>query len=225
MTAATTPETSCEGIVGSRLRPSGVSFSQAAAFGVAYLTAYVALVRRGAAQPWEWLLVHGAAGGVGTFAVQLARWRGARVVATASARDLDFVRDLGADEVIDYRATPFEAVVRDVDVVLDSVGGAVTERSWSVLRPGGLLVTIVRQPPDWATGHAARGSFILVGPSRAQLNELSRLLDAGVIRPVVEAVLPLRRAREAYERGIGGHPRGKLVLQVAGDEAMRIEDV
>ena len=105
------------------------------------------------------MLIHGAAGGVGSFAVQLARWRGAHVIGTASAGNVDFVRGLGVDEVIDYGSIPFETVLRDVDVVLDSVGGTVTQRSWSVLRPGGLLVTIVRQPPEWTFGRAARGLF------------------------------------------------------------------
>ena len=162
--------------------------------------------------------MHGAAGGVGSFAVQLARWRGAHVIGTASARNVDFVRKLGADDVVDYGATPFETVLRDVDVVLDTIGGTTTEKSWSVLRRNGLLVTLVRQPSEeWAAGRAARGLFFIVEPSRTQLDELSKLIDAGTIRPIVEAVLPLDRGREAYERGISGHPRGKLVLGVLGD--------
>jgi NADPH:quinone reductase-like Zn-dependent oxidoreductase len=108
--------------------------------------------------------------------------------------------------------------VRDVDVVLDSVGGAVTEQSWTVLRPGGLLITIVRQPPNWTAGRAAKGIFFIVESSRTQLNELSRLIDAGTIRTIVEAILPLHQAREAYERGINDHPRGKLVLAIDGDD-------
>ena len=147
--------------------------------------------------------------------MQLAHWRGAHVIGTASARDVAFVRSLGADDVIDHVATPFETVVRDVDVVLDTVGGAVTERSWSVLRRNGRLVTLVRPPsPQWMVGRAARGLFFVVEPRRTQLNELTRLIDAGIIHPIVEAVLPLDQARQAYERGIKDHPRGKLVLAV-----------
>jgi NADPH:quinone reductase-like Zn-dependent oxidoreductase len=165
------------------------------------------------------VLIHGAAGGVGSFAVQLARWRGAHVIGTASAPNVDFVRKLGADEVIDHQATPFETVMRDVDVVLDAVGGTIRERSWSVLRQNGLLVTIVRPPPpEWVAGRAARGLFFTVEPRRTQLNELSRLIDSGIIRPIVEAVLPLHQAREAYERGIRDHPRGKLVLAVVAND-------
>jgi NADPH:quinone reductase-like Zn-dependent oxidoreductase len=198
-------------------KPRSLDHASAAAIPLSALTAWQALFDHGRVESGRRVLIHGGAGGVGGFAVQLARWRGAEVIATASARDVDFVRQLGADEVVDYHATPFQTVVRDVDVVLDTVGGTTLERSWSVLRPGGLLVTLLRPPsPDWAAGRAAAGLSVLVEPNRTQLNELSRLVDAGVIRPVVEAVLPLDRAREAYERGIRGHPRGKLVLAVVG---------
>jgi NADPH:quinone reductase-like Zn-dependent oxidoreductase len=200
-------------------KPRTLDHASAATVPLSALTAWQALFDHARLAPGQRVLIHGAAGGVGSFAVQLARWRGARVIATASARNVEFVRGLGADEVIDHGSTPFEAVARDADVVLDGVGGAVTERSWSVLRPGGLLVTIVRQPPEWTAGRAARGLFVLVEPSHSQLNELSRLIDAGTVRPIVEAVLPLERAREAYERGIMGHPRGKLVLAVSGNPA------
>jgi NADPH:quinone reductase-like Zn-dependent oxidoreductase len=198
-------------------KPRSLDDPSAAATPLSALTAWQALFDHAQVRPGQRVLIHGAAGGVGSFAVQLARWRGAHVFATASARNVDFVRELGADDVIDYRATPFESVLRDVDVVLDTIGGTTTEKSWSVLRRNGLLVTVVRQPEEWTAGRAARGLFFLVEPSPAQLNKLSRLFDAGTIRPVVEAVLPLERAREAYERGIREHPRGKLVLRVQSD--------
>src|SRR5262245_18982984 len=159
-------------------KPLSVDHAAAATVPLSGLTAWQALFDHARLAPGQRLLIHGAAGGVGSFAVQLARWRGAHVIGTASARNVDFARQLGAAEVIDRRGTPFEAVVRDVDLVLDSVGGTVTERSWSVLRPGGLLVTIVRQPPEWTAGRAARGLFFVVEPSRTQLNDLSRLIDA-----------------------------------------------
>jgi NADPH:quinone reductase-like Zn-dependent oxidoreductase len=199
-------------------KPPSLDHASAAAIPLSALTAWQALFDHARLAPGQRVLIHGAAGGVGSFAVQLARWRGARVIATASARNADFVRQLGAEDVIDYGATPFENVVRDVDVVLDTIGGTTTEKSWSVLRRNGLLVTLVRQPSDWTAQRAARGLFILVEPRRTELNELSGLIDAGIIRTNVEAVLPLDRAREAYERGIREHPRGKLVLAVAGGE-------
>ncbi len=200
-------------------KPRTLDHASAAATPLSALTAWQALLDHARLTPGQRVLIHGAAGGVGSFAVQLARWRGAHVIATASARNADFARELGADRVIDYVAKPFETVVRDVDVVLDTVGGTVTERSWPVLRRGGLLVTIVRQPPEWTAGRAARGLFFIVEPRRTQLIELSRLIDAGTTRPIVEAVLPLNQAREAYERGIRDHPRGKLVLAVSDSSA------
>jgi NADPH:quinone reductase-like Zn-dependent oxidoreductase/catechol 2,3-dioxygenase-like lactoylglutathione lyase family enzyme len=198
-------------------KPRTVDHAHAAATPLSALTAWQALFDHARLTAGQRVLVHGAAGGVGSFAVQLARWRGAHVIATASAGHVDFVRELGADEVVDRGATRFEMVVRDVDVVLDTVGGAVTERSWSVLRPNGLLVTLVRQSPQWTSGRAAKGLFFIVEPRRKQLDEIARLIDGGTIRPRVEAVLPLHRAREAYERGIAQHPRGKLVLAVVDD--------
>jgi NADPH:quinone reductase-like Zn-dependent oxidoreductase len=201
-------------------KPRSLDHASAAATPLSALTAWQALFDHARLTPRQRVLIHGAAGGVGSFAVQIARWRGAHVIATASARNVDFVRKLGADDVIDYSATPFETAASDVDVVLDPIGGTTTEKSWSVLRPNGLLVTIVRQPPEWTANQAAKGLFFLVEPSRTQLSELSRLIDAGIVRPVVEAVLPLDQAREAYERGIREHPRGKLVLGVVGDEGM-----
>jgi NADPH:quinone reductase-like Zn-dependent oxidoreductase len=198
-------------------KPRSLEHASAAATPLSALTAWQALFDHARLTPGKRVLIHGAAGGVGSFAVQLARWRGAHVIGTASARNVDFVRELGADDVIDYRATSFETLVRDVDVVLDTVGGTTTERSWSVVRRNGLLVTIVRQPSEWMVGRTATGLFFIVEPRRTQLNDLSRLIDAGTIRPIVEAVLPLNQAREAYERGIRDHPRGKLVLAVVGD--------
>jgi NADPH:quinone reductase-like Zn-dependent oxidoreductase len=198
-------------------KPRTLDHASAAATPLSALTAWQALFDHAQLTPGQRVLIHGAAGGVGSFAVQLAHWRGAHVIATASARNFDFVRKLGADELIDYAATPFETVVRDVEMVLDSVGGRTTEKSWSVLRPNGLLVTIVRQPPEWTAGRGAKGLFFIVEPRRTQLSEISRLIEAGTIRPIVEAVLPLDRAREAYERGIRNHPRGKLVLAVVDD--------
>jgi NADPH:quinone reductase-like Zn-dependent oxidoreductase len=131
-------------------------------------------------------------------------------------RDAEFLAALGCDEVIDYKATRFEDATRDIDLVVDTVGRDTTERSWRVLRPGGVLVTIV--PPlsaTWATGWHARGVFFVVVPDREQLAEIARLIDDGAMKPIVEAIFPLSRAREAYERGLREHPRGKLVLRIA----------
>lgn len=199
-------------------KPRTLNHAQAAAMPLSALTAWQALFDHAQLTRGQRVLIHGAAGGVGSFAVQLAHWCGAHVIGTASARNLSFVRELGADEVIDYHATRFETELRNVDVVLDTIGGATLERSWAVLRQDGLLITIVRPPtPAWATGRPARGVFFIVEPRRDELIELGRLADAGVVRPMIEAVLPLAQARAAYERGAREHPRGKLVLAVSDE--------
>jgi NADPH:quinone reductase-like Zn-dependent oxidoreductase len=164
------------------------------------------------------VLIHGGAGGVGVFAVQLAHWRGAYVVATASTSNVDFVRQLGADEVIDYKTAPFEAHARDIDVVFDTVGGETLDRSWSVLRPKGRLTTIVSGGAE-AKDQRAHDAFFIVEPNREQLSEVSRLLDAGTLHSFVEAVFTLEQAREAYARASRGGMRGKVVLQVRNGTA------
>ena len=199
-------------------KPRSVDHVHAAATPLSALTAWQGLFDHGGLAG-QHVLIHGAAGGVGSFAVQLARWRGAYVSVTVSTRNVTFVRDLGADQVIDYTATRFEEAVRDVDLVLDAVGGDTCERSWDVLRSGGTLVTIVRPPSEeWADGRQARGVFFIVEPNRQQLAEIGQLIDEGRVQPVVEAVYPLAEARRAYERGLREHPRGKLVVRVVDED-------
>lgn len=199
-------------------KPETLTFAQAAATPLSALTAWQALIEHGELRAGQRVLIHGAAGGVGTFAVQIARSRAAHVIGTASGRDEAFLRALGCDEVIDYRTTRFEEVAGEVDLIFDTVGGDTTERSWGILRSSGVLVTIAAPlPPARVAGGGPRGIFFVVKPDRAQLVELARLIDAGAITPIVEAVLPLAEARRAYERGLHEHPRGKLVLSVGED--------
>jgi NADPH:quinone reductase-like Zn-dependent oxidoreductase len=195
-------------------KPRSVDHLAAAVTPISALTAWQGLIGRARLAAGERVLVHGAAGGVGVFAVQLARWRGATVIGTASAHNAAFVRGLGADEVIDYRAVRFEDIARGIDVVFDTVGGETLDRSWGVLKPGGRLVTIaasVEGSPDPRT----REAFFIVRPDRGQLNEITRLIDAAQLRPVVDRVFPLARARQAYEHKPA---RGKVVLSVADGE-------
>jgi NADPH:quinone reductase-like Zn-dependent oxidoreductase len=200
-------------------KPRSVDHVHAAATPLSALTAWQGLFDHGGLRAGPHVLIHGAAGGVGTFAVQLARWRGARVSVSVSTRNVAFTRDLGADQAIDYTTTRFEDAVREVDVVLDTVGGDTCERSWDVLRSGGTLVTIVRPPSEeWADRRRARGVFFLVEPNRQQLAEIAQLIDAGRVQPVVEAVYPLAEARQAYERGLREHLRGKLVVRVVDED-------
>lgn len=196
-------------------KPSSLDHVHAAAVPLSGLTAWQGLFDHAQLAAGQRVLIQGAAGGVGTYAVQLAHGRKAHVIGTASAKNEPFLRQLGADEVLDYHAVRLEDQVKGVDAVLDTVGGDALDRSWALLRRGGTLVTIVGDAPeDKAAAFGVRGVSFLVQPSRAQLLELGRLIDAGTIRPVVEDVFPLEKAREAYERGLLGHNRGKLVLRV-----------
>ena len=192
-------------------KPASVDHTQAAAVPISALTAWQALINRAQLSEGKRVLVHGAAGGVGSFAVQLARHKGTHVIATASAANADFVTALGADEVIDYRTTPFETVVRDVDVVLDTVGGDTRDRSWGILRKGGQLVTIAADA-ERLTQARVREAFFIVEPNRAQLIKISRLIDAGIIRPIVGAAFAMEHFRQAYDQK---PMRGKHVLRIA----------
>jgi NADPH:quinone reductase-like Zn-dependent oxidoreductase len=192
-------------------KPVALDHAQAAAVPISALTAWQALIDRAQLSEGKRVLVHGAAGGVGSFAVQLARHKGTHVIATASKANADFVTALGADEVIDYRTTPFETVVRDVDVVLDTVGGDTRDRSWGILRKGGQLVTIAADA-ERLTQARVRDAFFIVEPNRVQLIKISRLIDTGVIRPIVGAVFAMEHFRQAYDQK---PVRGKHVLRIA----------
>jgi NADPH:quinone reductase-like Zn-dependent oxidoreductase len=197
-------------------KPRSVDFVQAAAVPLAALTAWQVLFEHGDLAARQTVLIHGAAGGVGVFAVQLAHWAGTQVIATASARNRDFLRELGANEIIDYTTTPFEEVVHEVDLVFDTVGGDTLERSWQVVKPGGVLVSVVSPRPTFekAKAHGVRPVWFVVEPNREQLIQIGALIDAGHVRPIIETVLPLSQARQAYEQGARGHTRGKIVLRV-----------
>jgi NADPH:quinone reductase-like Zn-dependent oxidoreductase len=155
---------------------------------------------------------------VGVFAVQLAHWAGAQVIATASARNRGLLRELGANEIIDYTTTRFEDVIHDVDLVFDTVGGDTLQRSWQVIKPGGVLVSIVSPPPptEVTQGQGVRFVWFVVEPNRDELIHIGALIDAGRLRPIIDTVFPLAEARQAYEQAAKGHTRGKIVLRVAG---------
>ena len=198
------------------LKPRGISHAKAAALPLSALTAWQGLFEHADLGAGQSVLIHGGAGGVGSLAVQLARWRGARVVATTSARDTAFVYSLGADDVIDYHAARFEDTLREIDVVVDTIGDETRKRSWRVLRKGGVLVTLVSPiPAGEAEQNERRGIFFIVSGNRGQLDQISALVDGGKLKPVIAEVLPLARAREAFEHGAAKHAPGKIVLQVA----------
>jgi NADPH:quinone reductase-like Zn-dependent oxidoreductase len=197
--------------------PRSLDYIHAAALPHVALTAWQALIECAQLSAEQTVLIHGAAGGVGHIAVQLAKARGAHVIGTSSGANLAFLRELGADEVIEYPVTPFETVVRGVDVVLDTVGGDTQQRSWGALRPGGALVSLIQPPSaEIAAAHGVRSFMVAsappVGPT---LSEIAALVDGGKIRPFVSTILPLEQAARGHELIEGRHTRGKLVLHVA----------
>ena len=197
-------------------KPGSLDHIHAAALPHVTLTAWQALFAAGELTAGQRVLIHGAAGGVGHIAVQLAKMRGAKVIGTASV-NLGFLRQLGVDQVIDYAETPFEKVVTDVDLVLDTIGGATQERSWGVLKPGGILVSTVRPPSqETAKAHGVRQAFAAAAPPVGScLEEVAALVEAGRLRPEVSHVVPLQEIRKAHELIEGRHTRGKIALRVA----------
>lgn len=194
-------------------KPRTLTHGQAAVVPISALTAWQALVGRARLRPGERVLIHGAAGGVGAFAVQIAHAARARVIATASSGNVDFVRELGADEVIDYRTTRFDAALEQVDVILDTVGGDTLARSWPVLAPGGRLVSVASSTAD-AADPQVRAAFMLVQADRDQLSAIARQIDVGQLRVFVDREYPLADAPAAYVRAAEGGKRGKVALRV-----------
>jgi len=199
-------------------KPKSLNFVEAAAVPMGALTAWQALVDTAHLHPGQTILIHGGSGGVGSFAVQIAKARGARVIATASTANQDLLKQLGADAAIDYTKTRFEDVVKDVDAVLDPVGKETLARSYGVVKKGGIVMSLVARPdPAEFQKRGIRGAGISVHPDAADLAEIARLIDAGNIKPIVTQVLPLSNAIAAQEQAATHHTRGKVVLRVADD--------
>lgn len=197
------------------LKPKIADHVHAAAVPVGALTAWQCLFDHGGLAAGQTVLIHGAAGGVGHFAVQFAKWKGARVLGTASARNVDFLKTLGADMVIDYTTKKFEEEVSGVDCVLDTQGGDVLKRSLQVLKKGGIVVSTLEEPSAAdLEKYGVRASSIVVRSDAAQLSEIAGLIDAGQVKAVVATVLPLAEARKAHEMSQSGHVHGKIVLKV-----------
>jgi NADPH:quinone reductase-like Zn-dependent oxidoreductase len=197
-------------------KPALLTFEQAASVPVGALTAWQAVIETAQVQPGQRVLVHGAAGGVGVYAVQLAIWKGAHVVGTASASNLEFVQSLSAERVIDYNAAPFETAIQDLDAVIDTVGGDLPERSLKVLRPGGVLVSAAaRLSPEM--GQALNIRTPSLGQAGSEkLAQINQLLESKQVLPVVGAVFPLSQARQAQELSQTGHGRGRIILRISG---------
>jgi NADPH:quinone reductase-like Zn-dependent oxidoreductase len=206
-----------------QLKPADISYEEAASIPVGALTAWGAVIDAAKVVAGQRVLVHGAAGGVGAYAVQLAHWKGAQVTGTASAGNLEFARSLGAEVVIDYQSTRFETVVHDMDLVVDTVGGELIDRSLQVLRPGGIFVTVAGRPAENA-GQERDVKAIRAGRAPAgTLREISALIDAKQLMPVMGKVFSLAEARKAMELSRTGHGRGRVILRMgAWTDAERI---
>jgi NADPH:quinone reductase-like Zn-dependent oxidoreductase len=200
-------------------KPTTIGFVEAASVPVVASTAWQMLFDYGAVDSTKRVLVHGGAGNVGAYAVQMAREVAREVIATALPHDIEYVRALGAHRVVDVRSTPFESVVGDLDVVVDTVGGETLARSFAVLRPGGVVVSSVALPDqEIADRHAVRGVFILVKVTSEGLARIADMIDGGRLARCVGEVLPLSQARVAHEMLAGrSHKRGKIVLRPDDD--------
>jgi len=197
------------------LKPHSIDHIHAAAMPLAGLTAWQSLFDAGGLAAGQRVLIHAAAGGVGSLAVQLAKWKGAWVIGTASGRNHDFLRKLGVDQPVDYETVRFEEAVQPVDVVFDTMGGEVQARSWKVLKRGGILVSIASPPSaESAAANGVRQAFVFTQPNAAQLAEIAKLVDAEKLKAIVETVLPLSDATRGQELSERGHTRGKIVLRV-----------
>lgn len=196
-------------------KPRTLDHTHSAAVPFAALTAWQAVCEKSGCdvKAGQTVLIHGGAGGVGHFAVQLAKWRGAKVVATGSVNNEEFVRSLGADDFIDYNRHRFEDILFDVDAIVDTVGLDTQMRSWKVIKEGGVMAGLVTAPSEIAAkAHKARAMLISVRPNAAHLAAISELLDAGTIKTTIAGVIPLDQARKAHELSQAGHVRGKIVL-------------
>jgi NADPH:quinone reductase-like Zn-dependent oxidoreductase len=199
-------------------KPKSLNYIEAAAVPLAALTAWQALIDSAKLSADQTVLIHGGSGGVGSMAIQIAKARGAKVIATASTANQELLKQLGADVTVDYTKTKFEDVAKDVDVVLDSVGKDTLARSYGVVRKGGIITTLVAQPDQAQLDkHGIRGAAISVKPNASELAEIAKLIEEKRIKPVVSQVLPLTEAVKAQEQAATHHTRGKIVLRVADE--------
>ena len=195
-------------------KPVSLTFEQAASIPMGALTAWAAVVDAAKVESGRRVLIHGAAGGVGAYAVQLAHWKGAHVSGTASKGNLEFVQSLGAETAIDYNAALFETVVHDMDVVIDTVGGDIPDRSWKVLRSGGIFVTVAGRLAEDA-GQAYNVKAMSARRASAEnLKQISELIEAGQLKPVIGTVFSLADAAKAHELSQTVHGRGRIILKV-----------
>jgi len=199
-------------------KPKSLTYVEAAAVPIVALTAWQALIDTAKLKDGQTVLIHGGSGGVGSFAIQIAKAHGAKVIATASAANQELLKQLGADVAIDYTKQNFENVAKDVDVVLDSIGKDTLARSYGVVKKGGIIVSLVARPdPAELEKHGIRGEALSVDPNSDELSEIGKLIDEKKINVIVSQTFPLSEARKAQEQVATGHTRGKIVLKVADE--------
>jgi NADPH:quinone reductase-like Zn-dependent oxidoreductase len=199
-------------------KPKSLTYAEAAAVPIVALTAWQALIDTAKLSAGQTVLIHGGSGGVGSFAIQIAKARGAKVIATASTANQDLLKQLGADTAVDYTKQKFEDVAKDVDVVLDSIGKDTLARSYGVVKKGGFIVSLVARPNQAELDrHGIRGAALSVDPNSDELAEIGRLIDEKKIRVIVSQTFPLSEAIKAQEQVATGHTRGKIVLKIADE--------
>jgi NADPH:quinone reductase-like Zn-dependent oxidoreductase len=199
-------------------KPKSLTYVEAAAVPIVALTAWQALIDSAKLSAGQTVLIHGGSGGVGSFAVQIAKARGAKVIATASTANQDLLKELGADTAVDYTKQKFEDVAKDVDVVLDSIGKDTLARSYGMVKKGGFIVSLVARPNQAELDkHGIRGAALSVEPNSDELAEIGRLIDEKKIRVIVSQTFPLSEAIKAQEQVATGHTRGKIVLKIADE--------
>lgn len=203
-------------------KPRTLSHVEAASVPLAGLTAWQALITRGKLKAGEKVLIHAGSGGVGTFAIQIAGHVGAHIATTCSGRHADLVRSLGADVVIDYETEVFDELLSDYDLVFDMLGGDLLKRSFKVLKPGGMMVSIKGQDTEeLAPEFGVRFDWFLMDPDGAMLGELGRLIDAGAVQPIVGRTFPMEQSGAAYVELANGHAAGKIVVTVGSASSLR----
>jgi len=201
-------------------KPTSVDHIAAAAIPLAGLTAWQALFEHAQLKKGQKLFIHGGSGGVGTYAVELAKWKGAYVIGTASAQNLSFLKELGADEAVDYHTKNFEKQFTDIDVVFDTIGGDTQKRSLQMLKPGGILVTTLKVEDEAAFKQkGVRITGMLTTSKKEDLEAIAQLVDDGFVKPIISKILPLEAAEEAHRIIQNGHVRGKIVLRVREEGA------
>lgn len=195
--------------------PPRLDFVEAASIPLAGQAAWQGIFEHGELQAGQKVLIHGASGGVGSFAVQLAHWKGAEVIATALPEDSDYLRKLGAQEIINYKTTPFESVVKNMDLVFDLIGGETQARSFMVLKEGGRLISTVEKPSDEAAAkHKIFAMVMQMKPTSKRLSQLVELLEEGKVKTYIDRTFALAQAKEAWRYMINCHTKGKIVFTV-----------